>query len=353
MMKLHTLRLSQLITTCIGAVLLVSATDGASCRASDMMPSSSERKSIKGPEYVPLGIWISSIGKFNFPDNSFRATFWLSGMLPKGQEKLLTRLDFVNADAHNFLNSTVVQDTQGPITYQKMTGAFRHEWKLKNYPFDHHTLRICIDACETADQISLSANNKLSGYDPEISARGSEDPDGVNGWRVTGFHFLSSVKNYTKSPDKNLATTISCSTVTAEIDIHRCSYAIFWKMTAAAFAAMILVIITYFLPIEGPENMSPYFATFVGAVFAIVINLKSANTELGSSNDITLIDKIHLEALAYVLFAAFVTTIARIRIATGVPAATLNLQRAFIAVGSVLVMTILISCQVYHAIANG
>ena len=99
--------------------------------------------------------------------------------------------------------------------------------------------------------------------------------------------------------------------------------------------------------------MSPYFATFVGAVFAIVINLKSANTELGSSNDITLIDKIHLEALAYVLFAAFVTTIARIRIAAGVPAATLNLQRVFIAVGSVLVMTSLISCQVYHAIANG
>jgi hypothetical protein len=353
MMKLLSLRLSQLITPCIGAVLLLSATDGASCRAADMMPNSFQRKSIKAAKEVPLGIWITSIGKLNFPDNSYRATFWISGILPQGEEKLLTRLDFVNADTHTFLNSAITQETRGPVTYQKVAGTFRNEWKLKNYPFDHHTLRLCIDSCETLDQLSLTGNDKDSGYDPEINSTANGNPDGVNGWKVTGFRLLSSVKNYVESPDTKTASNLTCSTITAEIDIRRCSYAIFWKMTAAAFAAMILVIITYFLPIQGPENMSPYFATFVGAVFAIVINLKSANTELGSSSDITLIDKIHLEALAYVLFAAFVTTVARIRIAAGVPAATLNRQRALIAVGSILLMTILISSQVYHAIANG
>lgn len=352
-MMIQKLRFSRLIAHCIGVVLSVAAMDGISCQASDTMPSAFERKSAKAPEVVPLGIWISSIGKFNFPDNSFRAIFWISGKLPIGQEKLLTKLDFVNADTHTFLNSAIIKETRGPVTYQKVAGTFRNEWKLKNYPFDHHTLRICIDACETLEQLSLTADSATSGYDPDIYARGSDNRNGVNGWRITGFRFLSSVNNYLQSPDKNLATTLSCSTITAEIDIRRCSYAIFWKMTAAAFAAMILVIITYFLPIEGPENMSPYFATFVGAVFAIVINLKSANAELGSSGDITLIDKIHLEALAYVLFGAFVTLMGRLRFAAGIPAASINKQRVIIALGSILVMASLISRQVYLAVVNG
>ena len=340
------------IAPCLAAILLLAACLGTFCRASDLMPPSFERKSAKSPEVIPLGIWISSIGKFNFPDNTYRATFWISGKLPKDLEKLLTRLDFVNADNHNFLNSATIQATGGPVTYQKVAGTFRNEWKLKNYPFDRHTLRICIDACETLERLSLSADKGVSGYDPDINTRGSNDPEGVNGWRITGFRILSSVANYAESPDKNLNTAAACSTVTAEIDISRCSYAIFWKMTAAAFAAMILVIITYFLPIEGPENMSPYFATFVGAVFAIVINLKSANSELGTSGDITLIDKIHLEALVYVLFAAFVTLVGRLRIAAGIPAITINRQRALLAVASIVAMAALISRQVYLAVVN-
>ena len=127
MMKLLSLRLSQLITPCIGAVLLMSATDSASCRAADMMPNSFQWKSINASKEVSLGIWITSIGKLNFPDNSYRATFWISGMLPKGQEKLLTRLDFVNADTHTLLNSAIIQETRGPVTYQKVAGTFRNE----------------------------------------------------------------------------------------------------------------------------------------------------------------------------------------------------------------------------------
>lgn len=334
--------------------LLAAALVAASwCRASDVMPPATGFKTAGDPETLSIGIWISSIGKFNFPDDSFRATFWLSGILPKGQETLLTRLDFVNADTFGILNSTTVQEARGPVTYQKVTGTFGNEWKLRNYPFDHHTLRICIDACEKMQSLRLTADQGASGYDPDINRRGVNDPEGANGWVVTGFRVLSSPSDYPRTSGGNPGSPVSCSTVTAEIDVRRCSYAIFWKMTAAAFASIILVVITYFLPIEGPENMSPYFATFVGAVFAIVINLKSANAELGSSSGITLIDKIHLEALAYVLLGAFVTLLGRLRIAAGTPAASLNRQRALIALISLLGMTALISCQVYLAVVKG
>jgi hypothetical protein len=332
------------------AAVLVAA---AWCRASDVMPPAAGQKTAGVIETLPIGIWISSIGKFNFPDDSFRATFWLSAVLPKGQENLLTRLDFVNADTFGILNSTTVPEARGSVTYQKVTGTFGNEWKLKNYPFDHHTLRICIDACEKMESLRLTADKGASGYDPDINRRGVNDPEGANGWKVTGFRILSSSANTPQTSGRNPGSPVSCSTVMAEIDVRRCSYAIFWKMTAAAFASIILVIITYFLPIEGPENMSPYFATFVGAVFAIVINLKSANAELGSSSGITLIDKIHLEALAYVLLGAFVTLLGRLRIAAGIPAASVNRDRALIALISLLGMTALISRQVYLAVVNG
>lgn len=334
-------------------ILVAAPWCASSCRASVTASRSSDTKAAGSPETVPLGFWLSSIGKFNFPDNSFRATFWISGTLPKDQEKLLTKLNFVNADSVGFLNSSIVREAAGAVTYQKVTGTFGNEWNLRNYPFDHHTLRISMNSCDTTDRLVLTANEGVSGYDPDISQLGKNAPEGVNGWRITGFRLLGSTADFSQTPDKNRNSAVSCSTVTAEIDIRRCSYAIFWKMTAAAFAAMILVIITYFLPIEGAENMSPYFATFVGAIFAIVINLKSANAELGSSSDVTLIDKIHLEALAYVLLGAFVTLLGRLRIAAGSPPAGINRIRMLIALISLLGMAALISCQVFFAEVNG
>lgn len=334
------------------ALLIMASFCACDCSAEAAPPSYGKDRP-KPPSIIPLGIWISSIGKFNFPDNTFRTTFWIWAELPKGEEKLFTQLDFVNAENHSFLNTSTMQESGGIVTYQKVAGTFRNEWNLKNYPFDRHKLSICIDACETMDQLRLTANTEASGFDPEINARGNDELDGVNGWKITGFRILSSHKNNSGSPDKNLNTAASCSSVIAEIEIHRCSYAVFWKMTAAAFAAMILVIITYFLPIEGPENMSPYFATFVGAVFAIVINLKSANSELGTSSGMTLIDKIHLEALAYVMLAAVVTLLGRLRIAAGIPAATINYQRAMIALISIVFMAASISWQVYRAVTSG
>jgi len=351
-MILPRVRLFVRIARRAAALLFLTACCAGDCRA-ELMPPSRGKDLPKPPAIIPLGIWISSIGKFNFPDNTFRSTFWIWAPLPKGREKLLTQLDFVNAESHSFLNASTLQENGGAVTYQKVAGTFRNEWNLKNYPFDRHKLSICIDACETMEQLRLTANSEASGFDPEINARGNDEIDGVNGWKITGFRILSSHKNYSGSPDKNLNTAASCSSVVAEIEIHRCSYAVFWKMTAAAFAAMILVIITYFLPIEGPENMSPYFATFVGAVFAIVINLKSANSELGTSSGMTLIDKIHLEALAYVMLAAVVTLAGRLRIASGVPAATINFERAMIALLSFLFMAASISWQVYRAVTTG
>lgn len=334
------------------ALLIVAACWATDCRA-ELTPPPDGKGPAKPAASIPLGIWITSIGKFNFPDNTFRATFWIWGKLPKGEEKLLTQLDFVNAESHSLLNTSTLQESGGSVTYQKVAGTFRKEWNLKNYPFDRHRLSICIDACETTERLNLTANAETSGFDPEINAGGNDELDGVNGWKITGFRILSSHRNDSGSPDKNLNTAASCSRLIAEIEIHRCSYAVFWKMTAAAFAAVILVIITYFLPIEGPENMSPYFATFVGAVFAIVINLKSANSELGTSSGMTLIDKIHLEALAYVVLGAVVTLAGRLRIAAGIPAATINFERAMIALLSLVLMAASISWQVYRAVTTG
>lgn len=351
-MILPRVRLSARILLHVAALLIASACCASDSRA-ELMPPAFGKGQAKPPENIPLGIWISSIGKFNFPDSTFRATFWIWGKLPKGEEKLLKQLDYVNAESHSFLNTSTIQENGGTVTYQKVAGTFRNEWNLKNYPFDRHKLSICIDACEAMEQLKLTADAGASGFDPEINSRGNDELDGVNGWKITGFRILSSHKNNSGSPDKNLNTAASCSSIIAEIEIHRCSYAVFWKMTAAAFAAMILVIITYFLPIEGPENMSPYFATFVGAVFAIVINLKSANSELGTSSGMTLIDKIHLEALAYVILGAVVTLAGRLRVAAGVPAATINFERAIIALLSFLLMAASISWQVYRAVTTG
>ena len=89
------------------------------------------------------------------------------------------------------------------------------------------------------------------------------------------------------------------------LQLERTNFTAFWKFTAGAIVAVAIALASYAFHVDKGQTMSPRFALLSGAVFAAIISLRSASTELGTIAYNTLVDQVHLVALVYVIVATF------------------------------------------------
>ncbi len=73
----------------------------------------------------------------------------------------------------------------------------------------------------------------------------------------------------------------------------------FIKLVAGVYAAIAIALLSFLM---APEQGR--MTVLVGALFAIVISLQVGNSVLGSREAVSLVDEIHIVALAHVLIAA-------------------------------------------------
>ena len=84
------------------------------------------------------------------------------------------------------------------------------------------------------------------------------------------------------------------------VTINRESKVSFFKLSLGVYAAVALSIITLLLD----EDFGDRMGIFVGTLFAVLVNMQTATSELGSSNSVTLIDFIHIMAIIYIFITA-------------------------------------------------
>jgi hypothetical protein len=85
----------------------------------------------------------------------------------------------------------------------------------------------------------------------------------------------------------------------------------FFKLTAVVYAAFVLSLISYVMHLETTTAISPQVGLLAGALFAAAVNLVTVSGALGSASGLTLVDKIHVLVLVYILTAAVVAVISR------------------------------------------
>jgi putative Ca2+/H+ antiporter (TMEM165/GDT1 family) len=73
----------------------------------------------------------------------------------------------------------------------------------------------------------------------------------------------------------------------------------FVKLVAGVYAAIAIALLSFLM---APEHGR--MTVLVGALFATVINLQVGNSVLGSPEAVSLVDEIHIVAVAYVFVAA-------------------------------------------------
>lgn len=264
-----------------------------------------------------VGLYVTSIGDFNFAAQTYRADLWIwTHTDPARKLRPLRTMEFTNAvTTTSALAST--EDKDGVRWSQcKLSGTFRHHWDLRNFPFDRHTLRVTLEE-GMADTSALV-------YVPDTRNSSFLRSMAPDDWAITGFQVIAKpVAHLSTFGDPGLRPGSGSvyAGLQADITIQRKELTSYFKLTAIAYVSFLLMLISCFIHMDahdlGLAALNTRVTLLAGALFACVISMRSISSTLGSEDGITLIDKVHTLVLAHILLAAALTVLGRYRLGQG------------------------------------
>lgn len=321
------------------------------------------------PQACRLGTYVLGLRDFDLAQESFSSDFWLWAVCPSKDQKPLETMEFIDAKDLKVAYDTVLE-RKDPFqlavspaekkdqlavspaekkvywSQRKVSAKFYHNWDVRNFPFDRHTLEIPMEEAESdTTQFAYIPDQANSQYKPDIK---------LEGWKITSFGIREEKTLYnTTFGDPELKTGQSVySRAIVSIGIQRQSVISFLKLTAVVYIGFILSLASYFLNPVQTSLMGAKISASVGSLFAVVVNQRATESVLGRTDGLTLVDQIHITAMAYILIAVMIAVYSRVIGEQGDEkwAVRLNHLSAFIAgVSFLIINTILIS----HAAISG
>ena len=208
-----------------------------------------------------------------------------------------------------------------PLWAQRnVDGTFRYDWDERNFPFDRHTLTIDLE--EGVEDVRRFSTNRTP--PTPASTRRCSSP----GWRMTGSTLVGSTKTYDTTfgdPDLPAGGSSEYSRLTLSIDLDATDLSGFFKLTAVVYAAFFFSLISYVMHLETTTGIGARVSLLAIALFSTAVNLVNASNALGTASGLTLVDKIHVMVLVYLLVAAIVTVASRVLLDRGMEAADIAL----------------------------
>jgi hypothetical protein len=289
------------------------------------------------PATCRVGAYLTTLHALDPEADTFDADVWLWSVCPAADRRPLETMEFVNAERVEVLLD--VRDS--PVwASRKVQGTFRHDWDERNFPFDRHTLRIELEeGAEDVRRFVYEPDTANSRVDPTIQ---------LPGWTLTDFALLGSTRTYDTTfgnPDLPAGGSSEYSRLTVATGLMRSDLSGFFKLTAVVYAAFVLSLISYVMHLETTTAISPQMGLLAGALFAAAVNLVTASGALGSASGLTLVDKIHVLVLVYILGAAVVAVLSRVLVERGwtaVAVARLNRRAGVLAAGSFVAVNALL-----------
>jgi hypothetical protein len=277
-----------------------------------VMPPAAAAQPATAPSLCKMGIYFVDLHDLDISKKLFDANFWVWSLCPRENLTPLKTLEFVNANRiASSLDQMQVRD--GVFwSAKKIDGTFRHDWNVRNFPFDRHVLRISIE--EGMDD----ARTFL--YEPDLPASGYDRRIALPGWKLDGFRLLSATRHYETTfgdPTLTHETPAEYSRLDAEITVSRASLTSFLKMTSAVYVAATLALLSFLFHLDSASSFSSRISFLAGSLFATVVNMRVASSELGTNDGLTLIDNIHITVLLLVIAATVLTILSDRRMRKG------------------------------------
>jgi hypothetical protein len=260
-----------------------------------------------GPTAQTMGIYITSLRDFDVSDDSFGVDYWLWSVHPPETDPL-GHVEFVNAKQVDIRLDRVAERSEGSWSRQKVRATVLHDWDLSDFPFDRQDLQIELRLADP-DALAYRPDGAESGYGRDVAPEG---------WRVTDFEIEERAEEYATTfgePEASGSSIQHYFLVTLQVERH--SAAGFFKMIAGVYAAVALACLSFLMTPDQATVFSGRITLLAAALFAVVVNLQVSDAMLGSLEEIALVHKIHILAMAYVFVAALLSIVSRRRCDSG------------------------------------
>lgn len=242
------------------------------------------------PVQCRIGAYVTSISQVDTAAGTFRADFWMWSICPTADLEPLKTVEFVNGfSTQGSLDSTLRRDGQWWAT-RKVSGVFRQDFSLRNYPFDEQPLLIEMEegVLDIRDLVYIGdASN--SGLNPAVD---------LPGWRLLDFRLVSGVTTHpTTFGDPSLPKGVSrYASLKMQVGVERNHMANFIKATFPLYIAALLALVSL---VVTDGRMSLLGAT----TFAVVLSFVSVEKLVGPHDGVYLLDQLHFAALALIMAA--------------------------------------------------
>jgi hypothetical protein len=270
---------SRRLIAAVGAVLMAGFVLAPPGRADD------------GPVSCEMGAYLSSLSRIDTAAGTFDASFWMWSLCPDGETQPLKTMEFTNGvkiDAG--LDATAQRGKQYWST-RKISGTFRQDFSLANYPFDDQTLKIQIEEGELdTREVVYTADTANSRTEPDLP---------LKTWTIASFRVTAGeITHPTTYGDPSLAGGSSTyAQFTLEIQLHRQSHmGDFLKSTFVVYIAAVLALVSLLI-IDGRVGL-------LGAtMFTVVLSFVNLDRLLGPHDGPYLLDKVHFATLGLIMAA--------------------------------------------------
>jgi hypothetical protein len=257
------------------------------------------------PERVVLGSYLTSLYNIDSDRGLFSADIWV-----------WTKSDSpFNYKLKDNLEVTYLS-SQFPLVYisqpsellqkntfynqKKVQGTFLHDFNLAKFPFDRQKLKIYFEDSDSNIEELEFLSDKSSGFDPSIS---------IDGWKIINIEARSDIKKYqTNFGNFSKPSDDQYSRIALEVEIKRDAPLIFLKITLGLFAAVLVAMFSTFMNAESDDLYSARLGLLGATLLAVVVNQQFADSKIGQTTTVTLIDSLHMLGFVTV-FLLFIAAI--------------------------------------------
>lgn len=254
------------------------------------------------PDEVIVGLFLNQIYEISLKENYLTVDFYLWFRWKNPEAKPYATFAIVDGRIESKGEAVLKDMPDGSkYAYLRVVAKITKFWDIRDYPLDSHTIDIVIEEEDQEDHlVKYSADAVNSALSPNIT---------VPGWTVSKKTVQAGLGTY-KSNFGDLTLGSAAETrygrLTMTLDFRRDSRTFFLKVFFSLWIAAMIAFLTFFIKVT---DVDPRFGLGVGALFASVASQYVVSANLPETSLVTLADKIHAVAFAFIFVVILQSTI--------------------------------------------
>lgn len=256
---------------------------------------------IEQPVNVYIGIYVNQIYDISLRENRFAADFYIWFRWQGDDVNPIESFELVNGQitSREGLYTDIIENFN--YASYRVNAVVTKFWDVSEFPLDKHQLTIAIEDNDN--------ESHLLRYIPDTENCSLNPGVEIPGYYITkSWPEVLDHRYQTNYGDISLPTNSESvySRFIYSISIQRPGFGYFFKLFFGVFIAALIAFLAFFIK---PTDLDPRFGLGIGAIFAAVASEYVITSSLPDSNILTLADKLHILAFAFIFISLAESTI--------------------------------------------